>query len=455
LWGSETVFSGGIFSRTPPKEEMITNSMLYMGPMGRLSTSRGGQHSKFLCVLANELPCKQFETGKNGYKKMLTMVVLGVRSVGRGSVPYGLSEKKTKEMREKYGEESLKNKALHVADGDSVLLYSFAKDGNKSKGPRLEREGGKAVGKISPGWCLTMGLHQWMYNPESRMFPEGVDALPAFSLVEVEIASEGDLNPYFVKMKRIEGVEGSLDVARDSIAASFPRSLLESRKRLQEYQDDYGNVEQCCSKRVKSFLLETDGGMWVDGEEERDGWVALEVKADKGLENQTKVQLRVSDLLEATGCKILRHAVQVANVWLKFGSAHVLVFFDADGADYSVFETAMTGRLVLDCESILGALGGIELKEGGWVTAPRKLVQDGQHLSVSINMEAEDGWPDDAEEAAAMLPFFGPGYKSSRAYALRMDVEDEEGGVTEGVLKLYLNRALEYGSKKRTFSVME
>lgn len=434
----------------------MTNSMLYMGPMGRLSTSRGGQHTKFLCMLANELPCKQFETGKNGYKKMLTMCVLGVRSVGRGSVPYGLSEKKAKEMREKYGEESLKNKSLHVADGDSVLLYSFAKDGNKSKGPRLEQEGGKAVGKISPGWCLVMGLHQWMYNPESRVFPEGVDTLPAFSLVEVEIASEGDLNPYFVKVKRIEAVGGSFDVARDAIAASFPRSLSESRKCLQDYQDEYGNVDQCCSKRVKSFLLETDSEMWVDGEEERDGWVALEVKADKGLENQTRVQLRVSDLLEATGCKSLRHAVQVVNVWLKFGKAHVVVFFDADGADYSVFETAMTGRLVLDCESILGMLNEIELKEVGWAKAPRTVVQDGQRLSVSLKMEEEgDGWPDDAEEAAAMLPFFGPGYKSSRAYALRMDVEEEGEGVTEGVLKLYLNRALEYGSKKRTFSVME
>jgi hypothetical protein len=435
----------------------VTKSMLeYVGPMGRLGAGRGGQHSKFLCMLANELPCKQFETGKNGYKKMLTMAVLGVRSVGRASVPYGLSDKKTKEMREKYGEEGLKNKALYVREGDSVLLYSFVKDGNKSKGPRLEQEGGKAVGKISAGWCLTMGLHQWMYSGEAKMFPEGVDVLPAFSLVEVEVASEGDLNPYFLKVRKIEPVEGSADVMLDDVAASFPRSFSVSRARLQEYQAEYGNVEQCCSKRVKSFLLESSSEMWVD-EEERDGWVVLEVPADKDLEGQTRVQLRVADLLAATGCRKLAHAVSVANVWLRFGRAKVVVFFDADGVDYSAFETAMTGRLVLEPESVLGVLSdGVEVKEDGW-SEPMAIPGDGQRLLVSLKMEAVgDAWAVDAEEAAGMLPFFGPGYKSSCAFELRMDVEDEGGEVTEGVLKLFLDRALTFGNKKkRKFSVME
>ena len=439
--------------QTHKQSMSVSKDMLqYTGPMGQLGTSRNGQHSKLLCMLANELPCKQFETGKNGYKKMLTMVVLGVRSVGRGSVPYNLTDKKQKEMKEKYGEDSLKNKALHVQDGESVLLYSFAKDGNKSKGPRLEKDG-KAIGKISPGWCLTMGLHQWMYSVEAKMFPEGVDTLPAFSLVEVEVASEGDLKEYFVKVRKIEAVQGSIDVAMDSVAEGFPQSLHESRRRLQEYQDEYGNVDQCCSKRVKAFMMQTDPSMWVDAEE-RDGWVALEVRQDKALENQTKVQLKVSELLEATGCKKLSHALQVANVWLKFGSASVMVFFDADGADYSIFETAMTGRLILQPESILGVLAQVEVNKGEWVTAPRAIVQDGQRLLVSLNTVAEETWPEEAEDAERMLPFFGPGFKSARAFQVRMDVE-EEGEVTEGVLKLFLDRALTYGSKKRKFLAME
>ena len=433
------------------RKMLATKNMLeYFGPMGNLNTGRSGQHSKLLCMLATELP-GQFETGKNGYKKMVTMVVLSVRSVGRGSVPYNLSEKKQKEMKERYGEDSLKNKALHVADGDSVLLYSFAKDGNKSKGPRLEQDG-RAVGKISPGWCLTMGLHQWMYSSEPKILPEAGKTLPPFSLVELEVGSEGDLNPYFIKVKKVEEVQGSFDVALSSVAASFPGSLQEARQRLQEYQEVYGNVEQCCSKRVKSFMMEADPSMWVD-EEERDGWVALEVKKNNALENQTKIQLKVSSLLEATGCKKLAHALQVVNVWLKFGKAKILVFFDADGVDYTAFDTAMTGRLVLDPESVLGLLSEVELQESGWATAPKSLVHDGQRLMVSLKMVAEDAWPEDADTAEAMLPFFGPGFKSAQAFEVRMDVE-EDGEVTEGVLKLFLNRALEYGNKKRKFHAM-
>ena len=73
---------------------------------------------------------------------------------------------------------------------------------------------------------------------------------------------------------------------------------------------------------------------------------------------------------------------------------------------------------------------------------------------MSLNTVAEETWPEEAEDAERMLPFFGPGFKSARAFQVRMDVE-EEGEVTEGVLKLFLDRALTYGSKKRKFLAME
>ena len=71
--------------------------------------------------------------------------------------------------------------------GQSVLVYSFLKDGQASKAERLDNN----VSLIASGQTFKFRLHSFMFEEKKsqcNVFPQGMDEIPAFTVVELMIS---------------------------------------------------------------------------------------------------------------------------------------------------------------------------------------------------------------------------------------------------------------------------
>ena len=148
------------------------------------------------CVCLNTIPCTA-EGAAAAPKTRYSVTVIEIPKGGTSYAPYKKS-KDGKAVREKTAQPL----AEVAPAGTSVKLYSFAKTkNNMEKGPRDEN----LTFTIRCGQTLTFYLNDWMFGADRNVFQEGVDSIPAYSMVDFIISSTNNEDPkgYGFKINRI------------------------------------------------------------------------------------------------------------------------------------------------------------------------------------------------------------------------------------------------------------
>ena len=166
----------------------------FTGHMRAEGQYEAGTHLR--CVCLNAIPCTA-EGAAAAPKTRYSVCVLEIPKVGTSYAPYKKS-KDGKAVREK----TALNLAELAPGGDAVKIYSFSKTkSNMEKGPRDE----ELTFTIRRGQTLTFYLNDWMFGADRNVFAEGVDVLPAYSIVDFIVSPTNNEDPkgYGFKINRI------------------------------------------------------------------------------------------------------------------------------------------------------------------------------------------------------------------------------------------------------------
>lgn len=151
---------------------------------------RGPSGTLLICVANTNIPCRVEQLDS---QKAIQFTVLNVRKKGWVYAPWKKPSKAGKTARDENARDLFedgewsKNDVTMERVGKSVKVYSFTKDGNN----RGEREEGR-YSVVSAGQTFRVILKAFMYEEkkveEHSVFPQDVEFIPAFSVIEVMVS---------------------------------------------------------------------------------------------------------------------------------------------------------------------------------------------------------------------------------------------------------------------------
>jgi hypothetical protein len=464
----------------------------YFGPLREIQKGNQERNAHLLGLVMEDLPCKL-----SGKVPACSVLVLQTLSPGFGRAPYQMS-KGLLEVLERDGWKGRKNidlkieKPLFEMKDESLAVWGFVKDGNTSRGPRIgylrdeDVEGPMCL--ISPGCIITVFLRDWMYptkkNPNPGNLPIDREKIPALSPIIMEISAQNDdAEGYPFSFKACKIPDYGLDAFIKKASDLLTTSLQDAKQR----QDALISLFPASSKlfpvnRSGFYVKELPKGCQVDNidedtedpdeEDARDGGsgarsrkpkcVTLHIPGNlESLGGETEVDITIEALMNQLNVKKARHAISLLDVALEVPGAVSLfvtydVYWKTRGAAFRAVPIVHIDELF---GKKLGEIVGGPSIEGDISVQLQHPCSDGQMILRVETTPTEFSEEDFKEKIPnPSFPLFGPGFASTRAFKMQVDVKDpKDGSVVEGVWFGYLNRAvaqMSVGKKRKAAMVL-
>lgn len=147
--------------------------------------------------------------------------------------------------------------------GQSVQMYSFVKDG-LSKGERLD----SCVSVIAAGQTFRVRLQGFMYEEKkARVFPQDVESIPAFSVIEIMITSanqNGFEQGYGLQLARVRPCEFSLYSMQNPLGLGLLPSTYEaSLQRAEVWRGNNPGLNRVLEEKNTAFFGRVTKGAYL------------------------------------------------------------------------------------------------------------------------------------------------------------------------------------------------